>query len=358
MVRIFNTLGRKQRPHGTGFGRSAEKANDETCDPENPEFTRASSSLRNKLARRFRQNSVSKYASKKKRSERYYSELSEESFSNEPRESILEQWCNEANKDEKSEREQIMNTILNSGARIVDDRIMAVKIRIECSWASELTSLPPGLHVDDLVIENGRKLKCLPSSLQVKNSLRIVDCDQLQNLPSRLKLRSLVIVSNKCMEKLPRDIKISSELELIGCTAIVELPPRLNLDSLSIIHGAKLEKLPKRMSVVGKLHLSDCPNIEYLSNGLDVWNLSLHSCAGIKSLPPDLKVNGAISLNGCENLNHTSRGGEYSDKTADLEIEDGDLRKTSTLALTEVLRNGMETFGAIDLRHSKKNRGV
>jgi hypothetical protein len=156
-----------------------------------------------------------------------------------------------------------------------------------------LTSIPPGMHFDDLVVEDCRRLTSMPDDLTVEDDLLLRDLP-ISRLGARMKVgKKLTLIGLDHLEKLSEDLAVSHlRLWKMRVPAFpAELPHTLTLEDV----GSFI--LPPDTRMRGSLTLKNAVPRVWPSSMRIGGTLSIECLAGI-SLPNGTVVDGNLILMG------------------------------------------------------------
>ena len=138
---------------------------------------------------------------------------------------------------------------------------LVVQGDLDLSMQQTLTSLPSGLQVRNLTLDNCSALTELPASLQ---------CYQLK-------------AANTPLKSLPVDIQVTYQINLSNCTQLESLPTGLK---------------------TGGLNLHNCSALKTLPENFDVFFLTISACTAMTAFPQRGPATlGRLNMRGCTQLN-------------------------------------------------------
>lgn len=161
-----------------------------------------------------------------------------------------------------------------------------------------LKRLPSGLKVSRLNLSGCTGLESLPADL-ICNDLQWHGC-HLTAWPDYVVVKHSLDLSNSTqLESLPHGLKVGT-LRLNECQSITTLPEGLEVCFLDMRDCTGFTNWPKKGSVrFGRLNVRDCSQLGYLPNWLtQVGQLDLRGCANISELPEHLEVSSWIDIGG------------------------------------------------------------
>lgn len=127
-----------------------------------------------------------------------------------------------------------------------------VRVRLDLTASSELTSIPPNIRTGSLRLSGCPKLTALPEGLEVV-FLDLSSCRQIEELPSDLKLRGGGLYLRGCtgLTGLPDGMGEVAGLDLAGCTGLTALPDGLTVTSWMDITGTGITEIPPSFQNAG-----------------------------------------------------------------------------------------------------------
>ncbi|HLZ60188.1 MAG TPA: hypothetical protein VKR06_24825 [Ktedonosporobacter sp.] len=180
---------------------------------------------------------------------------------------------------------------------------------LDLSDCTSLTTLPAGLRVKRLVLDEcsslrelPRDLQCfdlsmhatpitsLPADLKVEYRLDLSNCDMLEALPAGLKVGSLILRECTSLRALPEDLDVFF-LDIPGCVGLTGFPARgpARMGRLNMRGCTRLCALPSWLKRLSQLDVSGCSNLQALPEGLQVSSWLDLAHTPIKSLPASLQ---------------------------------------------------------------------
>jgi hypothetical protein len=148
-----------------------------------------------------------------------------------------------------------------------------------------LTELPEDLQVGELIARN-LPLQRIPASLRVQFRLTLDGCARLQTLPEGLTVGSLNVQDCLSLESLPEGLDVCF-LNINRCEALSGWPmhARVRFGHLSARDCLSLRGLPEWLTQVAQLDISGCRGITALPRGLRVSGWLDVAGSGLTGLP-------------------------------------------------------------------------
>lgn len=168
-------------------------------------------------------------------------------------------------------------------------------------------SLPAGLHLAALYLENCPFLESLPEDLDVQY-LSVTDCPKLTRLPDGLRLAHLYAFASN-LEEVPQLSSCWVQLVLMDCKHLKKLSDRCVVFARDLcLNGCvSLAELPHIKLVHGSLDIS-FTKISHLTDNLMVGEDLLASGSALETLPLGLRVGRNMFLDSCKNLHSLPEG--------------------------------------------------
>lgn len=200
--------------------------------------------------------------------------------------------------DMKDKREDMLSS--DSGNSIPDLPQMTFS-------GDAVKSLPAGLHVAALYLENCPFLESLPEDLDVQY-LSITDCPKLSHFPDGLHLAHLYAFASN-LEEVPQHSSCLVQLVLMDCKNLKKLSDRCVVFARDLcLNGCvSLAELPHIKLVHGSLDVS-FTKISHLPENLMIGEDLLASGSALETLPPGLRVGRNLFLDSCKNLHFLPEG--------------------------------------------------
>lgn len=167
---------------------------------------------------------------------------------------------------------------------------------------------PEHLRVNgDLDLSGETRLTTLPTGLEV-GRLVLDQCSALTTLPEGLRCISLSAQGTPLIT-VPQDLHVISLLDLSGCDLLTTLPEGLQVRTLVLRGCTGLVALPENMHVF-VLEMSNCVSVQrFPENGPEqLARLNVRGCTRLGALPPWLKRVGQLDVSGCPNLSELPEG--------------------------------------------------
>lgn len=191
-----------------------------------------------------------------------------------------------------------------------------------------IVRLPEGLEAVYVSLKGRSRVRSLPNGMRIER-LVLDDCSGLEALPEDLECGSLSANRTK-IRSVPAGPKVSRVLQMRECPALTTLPGTLKVETLDFEGSRALEVLPDQVEcsclnagstmirsvpqgvrVSEVLSLRGCSNLTTLPNGLCLKRLDLAGCTELETLPEDLEVK-ELSLWGCARFRRWPRCGPPS----------------------------------------------
>lgn len=153
----------------------------------------------------------------------------------------------------------------------------------------DLETLPAGLRVHTLSARR-TPLASLPADLVATQRIDLEECRWLHTLPDGLSTGTLVLRRCTRLEALPSGVELNF-LDLTGCEALRALPDDLvvRFGRLDVTDCAMLRRIPESLGRLSHLVLSNCEGIRALPEGLVVTSGLDVARTGLTGLPESLR---------------------------------------------------------------------
>lgn len=161
---------------------------------------------------------------------------------------------------------------------------------------------PADLTVSDPVLDlTGQARLTLPPGLRVPR-LILDDVPDLEELPPRLRVHTLS-ARRTALTSLPADLVATQRIDLEECRWLIELPDGLTTGTLILRRCTRLESLPRGLSLCF-LDLSGCEALRALPSDLGVrfGSLDVSDCSMLRTLPAQLGPLSQLVLSNCEGV--------------------------------------------------------
>jgi hypothetical protein len=160
-------------------------------------------------------------------------------------------------------------------------------LSLNLTGCTALRSLPPGLTVSFLRLDNCRQLASLPADL-------VCGCLEFRNgpihsLPAGLRIEHKIDLSSCVrLERLPEGID-AQDLILRGCLSLTELPTSMEVQNLDVSGCVMLSGWPGPTTLrLQRLNVTNCARLQSLPDGLRIEDSLELADSGIMQLPPSL----------------------------------------------------------------------
>jgi hypothetical protein len=170
--------------------------------------------------------------------------------------------------------------------------------QLDCQGYTHLETLPPGLKVVRLIVDDCERLTELPADLACFELA--ARRSGLRHIPAGVAIEyKLALAQCRNLVSLPENLRTGS-LELSGCTALERLPEGLDVQFLDIRGCTNLAAWPARGRLTtGRLDMRGCAQFDMLPDWIGPLNqVDLAECRSLARLPRSLVVTGWIDVGG------------------------------------------------------------